>query len=553
MKLIGPNTVFAGMALTFAILLAGCGKSGSKSNTGTSTDPQILHLGNGTEPAGLDPHLVTGVPEYNILSALMEGLVSENPDDLSPAPGVATNWTVSNTGHRYTFHLRANSRWTSGEPLTAYDFEFSFRRILSPALASPYAYMLYVLKGAKDYHTGVSDDFSKVGVTATGPLTLELSLEAATPYLLACLNHFVWYPVHRKTILAKGKIDDRTIQWAKPDTFVGNGPFMLTSWEPHKKIVVSRNPDYWDNQTTRIDEIHFHAFDNSAAEERAFRSGQLPIPYTVPTERIAHYREQSPETIRLDPYLGTSYVLFNTGRAPLSDSRVRRALSMAIDRKKIVRYVTKAGESPAHHFTPPGAAGYDTSAAITRVVKKAKQLLSLAGYRDGEGFPELTYLYNTKDLNQRVAEVLQQMWKKALGITVRLENMEWKVYLDRTRNRDYDMARAGWIADYVDPNSFLDLGVTGGGNNRAGWANAEYDDLIAKAARTPDRGERFELFSRAEHILMRESPIAPIYYNRSKSLIDPSVRNWKPTVLDHHPYKYVYLDTQVRGRVAGAR
>jgi oligopeptide transport system substrate-binding protein len=298
---------------------------------------------------------------------------------------------------------------------------------------------------------------------------------------------------------------------------------------------------YWDRATVKIDEIHFHPIGDHATEERTFRSGKLHVTSTIPIDRIAHYRDNQPDLLRLDPYLGTYYYIFNVQRKPLDDPRVRRALSMAIDRATIVERVTKAGEEPAYHFTPPGTAGYQTDARIFDDLEEARKLLADAGYPAGEGFPSLKLLYNTSDAHERIAQVVQQMWKKALGIEIQLENMEWKVYLDATQRGTYDIARAGWIGDYVDPNSFLDMWVTGGGNNRANWSNADYDRLIREASTTLDPTQRFKTFSEAETILMKESPIMPIYSYRSKSLVDPSVQGWNPTILDHHPYKHLDL------------
>ena len=502
---------------------------------------QVLHLGNLSEPKDLDPHIVTGVTEHNILAALLEGLVSESPEDLSPAPGVAEQWTVSGDGTVYTFRLREDARWSNGDPVTASDFIFSYRRMLSPGLGSPYAYMLFCLRNARAFHAGEVTDFAEVGVEAVDAFTLRLSLEAPVPYFLSLLNHFSWYPVHPGTILGCGKIDEIGTRWTRPSTYTGNGPFVLKSWEPGLRIVVARSPTYWDRDRVRLREIHFHPIGDHVIEERAFRAGQLHVTGTVPIDRIAHYREQAPDLLRLDPYLGTYYYLLNVTRPPLDDVRVRRALAMAIDRKRIVSYVTKGGEDPALHFTPPDTAGYSAEARLPEDVARAAELLAEAGYPGGEGFPSLELLYNTSDAHARIAQAVQKMWEQSLGIKVELVNMEWKVYLANTQQKKYDMARAGWIGDYADPNTFLDMWVTGGGNNRAGWSNTEYDRLVAEASRTADPDARFALFQDAEEILLREAPIIPIYFYRSKSLIRPSVRGWHPTILDHHPYKHVHL------------
>jgi len=534
------NVALLGLALSLLPGATGCARRETPVEVGDRE--QVLHLGNSSEPKDLDPHIVTGVTEHNIISAISEGLVSEDPKDLSPRPGVAERWNVSDDGRRYVFHLRQDALWSNGDAVVADDFVFSFRRILTPGLAAPYAYMLFCIENAEAFNRGETDDFSTVGARALDPHTLEITLTHPVPYFLSLLNHYSWFPVHPPTILKFGEIDALGSPWTKPGNHVGNGPFVLTSWEPGNRIVVTRNDRYWDRAAVRLTAIHFHAIGDHNIEERAFRAGQLHVTGTVPLDRIQHYRRKRPELLRVDPYLGCYYYLLNTTRAPLDDARVRRALAMTVDRERIVRYVTKGGEAPAHHFTPPDTAGYAARARLEEDLDTARALLAEAGYPGGRDFPALQLLYNTSEAHARIAQAIQQMWKNALGIEIELLNMEWKVYLAQTLDRQYDIARAGWIGDYADPNTFLDMWVTGGGNNRAGWSHADYDRLLAEASRTSGPEARNEAFQQAEEILMREVPIIPIYFYRSKSLIQPSVRGWNPTILDHHPYKYVYLE-----------
>ena len=521
------------------IFITGCTRRETRVEKGNRT--QSLHLGNSSEPKDLDPHLVTGVTEHNIISALLEGLVAEDPKTLAPVPGTASSWDISADGLIYTFHLRPEAKWSNGEALTASDFLFSYKRILTPALGSPYAYMLYCLKNAEDYNKSKISDFSEVGVKALDPHTLQLSLHAPTPYFLSLLNHFSWYPVHPGTILAHGDIATIGSKWTKPGNYVGNGPFTLTTWIANKEIAVTKSPTYWDSKNVKLNAIHFYPIGDHTIEEHAFRAGQLHVTGTVPIDRIKYYQTCKPELLHLDPYLGCYYYLFNVNKPPLDNPKVRRALSLAINREQITKHVTKGNELPAYNFTPPDIAGYTAQSLLTCSIETARKLLAEAGYPGGNGFPEVTLLYNTSDSHARIAEVIQQMWATELGINIRLVNMEWKVYLAQTQTGNYDIARAGWISDYVDPNSFLDLWITGGGNNRAGWSNTEYDRHIRAASETQNTAERFEHFQQAEKILMQESPIMPVYFYRSKSLIAPSVRGWNPTLLDHHPYKHISL------------
>ena len=530
----------ASCALLLTLILTACAKRETRVEIGDRD--QVLHKGNGSEPKDLDPHVVTGVTEHNIIAALLEGLVAEDPKTLAPVPGVAERWDISDDALVYTFHLRPDAKWSNGDPVTADDFVFSYRRILTPGLGSPYAYMLYCLKGAEGYHAGPLNSFDDVGIKALDPQTLQLTLSAPTPYFLSLLNHYSWFPVHRPTILAHGHIATIGSLWTRPENYIGNGAFKLTEWQPNKQIVVTKSETYWDHEAVTLNAIHFYPIGDHTIEEHAFRAGQIHTTETVPIDRIDYYRKKRPELLRLDPYLGCYYYLFNVKRPPLDSAKVRKALALAIDREQITKYVTRGGEAPAMHFTPPDTGGYTARAQLSGNLETARQLLAEAGFPDGKGFPTLSLLYNTADSHARIAEVIQQMWVTGLGINIELVNMEWKVYLAQTQSGNYDIARAGWIGDYVDPNSFLDLWVTDGGNNRARWANVEYDKAIRAASVEQDPAKRFERFQQAEEILMDEVPIMPIYFYRSKTLVQPSVRGWRPTLLDHHPYKHIRLE-----------
>jgi oligopeptide transport system substrate-binding protein len=528
------------LILTGLFIIGGCGKG--KKSVEKSSDEQILHIGNGAEPQDLDPHIITGVPESNIVSTLFEGLVIEEPENLTPLPGAAMHWEVSEDGKVYTFYLRKNGKWSNGEPITAHDFVFSFKRILSPALGSEYAYMLYVMKNAERYHKGEIKDFSLVGAHAIDDYTLKIILENPTPYFLSLLTHTSWFPVHRQTIEDHGAIDDRGTGWTKPESLVGNGAFALKQWDINTVIIVEKNENYWDSERVRLKEIHFHPIENTQTEERTFRSGQLHLTYTVPHNKILWYKEHNPEVIKISPYLGTYYYILSVNKPPLDDPRVRKALSLTIDRKSIVRHVLKGGQMPAFYFTPPRTAGYTCEHHIAYDIELAKELLDQAGYPEGHNFPPLELLYNTSEMHHTVAQAVQQMWKKNLNITITLTNQEWKVYLASTKSNDYDIARAGWIGDYLDPNTFLDLWITRGGNNRTGWSNDDYDRLIKKASEAENTQERFSLFNKAEDILLNEMPVIPLFFYTKLTLIDPCVRGWYPNILDHHPYKFVYLE-----------
>lgn len=522
------------------LLLAGCAKRETPVEIGNRE--QILHRNAGSEPQDLDPQTTTGSVESLIQDALFEGLVAWHPDDTDPHPGVAKSWDISEDGTVYTFHLRPEARWSNGDPLTAHDFVFSYQRLFSPALSAQYAYMHYVIKNAEAYTKGEITDFEQVGVKALDDHTLQFTLRSPTPYFLRLVRDRSAYPVHPPTILKFGRIDDRNTKWTHTGNLVSNGPFMLEYWQTNRKVKTIRNPYYWDADHVRLNEIHFYPIEDVVAEERAFRTGQIHITKETPLDRIQFYRENHPEQIRLDDWLGTYYYEFNTTTAPFDDIRVRQALAMSLDREKITKYVCKAGEKPAYCLTPPDTAGYTSTAQIEFNPEKARQLLAEAGYPDGKGFPKTELLYNTHKGHAAIAEVVQQLWKEALNIDVQLQNMEWKTYLAMKNDHKFDVARASWIGDYIDPSTFLELYITGGGNNDAGWSNAKYDELLAAAGREMDSEKRNALFQQAEQILMKEMPIIPIYYYRNKALVQTSVKNWNHNPLDRHPYKYVYLE-----------
>ncbi len=526
--------------LTLGGLLVSCHRP--PSNVEKGNRDQILHKGNGQELQDLDPQLVNGVGEYNVISALLESLVSEDPHDLHPVPGVAERWDISPNGKTYTFHLRRNARWSNGDPVTARDFIESYHRILSPGLGADGAYMLHVVRNAEAFNKGALNDFNQVGFRALDDWTLEIALTNPTPYFLSLLNYDAWFPVHIPTVKKYGPVYERGSYWTKPGRFVGNGPFTLEEWRLNQDIRVKKSPTYWDAARVRLNGIVFHTIDSNNVEERAFRSGQLHITDTVPVNRIDRYRREEPELLRIDPYLGTYFFRVNVTKPILNLRLVRRALGMAIDRQSIVDHVTRGGQLPAYCFTPPDTAGYNCESVFPYDPAAARQALAEAGFPEGSGLPPLEILFNTSENHKIIAEAVQQMWRKQLHIDARLVNQELKVYYDTRREMNYEILRSTWIGDYADPNSFLNLWITNGANNQTGWSNLDYDRLIAEAGQTSDQAARYRAFQQAEAILLQDAPILPVYFYTHAFLIRPVVKGWFPTILDHHPYKYVYLE-----------
>lgn len=528
------------LALIGLGLLPGCGRRETAVQAGNRD--QVLHRGVGDEVATLDPQLGTGIAEGNIDAALFEGLVTEDPRDLHPVPGVAERWEVSPDGLVYTFTLRADARWSDGRPVTAKDFVDSWRRILTPSLGAENASLLYVLQGAEAYHRGATRDFSTVGAEALSERTLRVTLERAAPEFLPLLTHWAWSPVPTRLIASLGPLDSRGTDWTRPGRFVGNGAFTLRSWEPDRQIVVEKSPTYWDASRVRLRAIHFYPIDSLDTEERAFRAGQLHLTDALPAERIGTYRRDAPQLLRIDPYLDTYYYLLNVRRPFLNDVRIRRALALAVDRRAIVERLLGGGQTPAEAFTPGGMEGYRPPEDLRTDFDAARSLLAEAGHPGGRGLPAFELLYNNSENHRAIAEAVQETWRRELGLQVRLRNEEFKTMLAERREGNFDIMRANWVADTPDPGSFLAVWRSDSGNNLSGWSNRHYDAHLFAAERTSDPADRNAQFAAAERILLSEVPCIPIYHYTHVFLIQPSVRGWYPTLLDHHPYKYVWLE-----------
>ncbi len=527
--------------LSVSLFLLACGSG--ESNVVQGNRDGILHFGNGTEPQGLDPHVVTGIPESHIIHALFEGLTVKNPYTLESEPGVAQSWDVSADGLTITFHLNPKARWSNGDPMTAEDYVWSWRRALSPAMGNQYAYMLYPVVNAEAFATGKLDDFAAVGVKALNEHTLQVQLNAPTPYFIQLMDHDSTFAVHRPTIEQHGKATDRFTPWTRVENIVGNGPFRLTDWQLNRRITVAKSATYWDRDRVQLNGIVFYPTENISSEERMFRVGQLHYTQAIPLNKIPVYRAMDDSPYVNAPYLGTYYYLLNINKPPLDDVRVRQALAMTVDRERLNNTVLHGSTLPAYGITPPGTLGYEPPKVFDYDVQRARQLLAEAGYPDGTGWPGLELTYNTSESHLKIAVALQQMWKDAINIDVTLANQEWKVYLDSVDQMNFQMARRGWIGDYVDPNNFLDLFLCGGGNNNTGFCDPRYDDLIKQQApRATSREERYAIFSAAETLLMEQMPIIPIYTYTSNHLIHPSVQGMPSNLMDVVNVKYVSLD-----------
>jgi oligopeptide transport system substrate-binding protein len=519
------------------LLLASCQK---ETQVDRATKDGILLVGNSAEPKALDPHLVTGVIESKVISALFEGLVGNDPkDDDATPPGAATSWEHNADMTEWTFRLQPEGKWSDGKPVTARDFAFAYHRLLHPDTAGPYAEMLYFLKNAEDFNKGKITDFSQVGVKAIDDLTLQVQLREPVPFLPSLTRHYTWFPVPEHVVLKFGKMTDRFTKWSNFPNLVGNGPFKLTKWRFHDVIEVDRNPYYWDNAHVGINGIRFFPIENPYTETRAFLSGQLHTTYALPPDLLKSMKAKSPEFLRQEPYVGTVFVRLNTTRPALNDERVRQALSLTIDRKQICEHIAE-GFEPAKSFIPKMGA-YEPEPVLTFDPEKARKLLAEAGYPNGDHFPRFSLLI-ARPSARASAEALQAMWKEHLNILVNIQNKDWGSYVSAQQSLDFDMAMAGWIGDYLDPTTFLNMWTQGNGNNNTGWSNASYEAFLREAALKSEPAERLALFRQAESLLMKSQPILPISHYARVYLHRPEVKNWHPILLDNHPWKAIRLE-----------
>ncbi len=533
-----------------AILLAACGSG--ESNVVKGNREGILHFGNGSEPQGLDPYVVTGVPEDHILRAIFEGLAVKNPYTLEPEPGVAQSWDISEDGRVITFHINPEAKWSNGDPMTAHDYVWSWERALNPAMGNLYAYMLFPVKNAEAYATGEITDFEQVGVKALDDLTLKVTLNERTPYFLQLMDHYSTFAVHRPTIEKFGNKTDRFTPWTRVENIVSNGAFRLKDWQLNRRIEVEKSATYWDRDRVRLNGVVFYPTENNVSEERMFRVGQLHYTGTVPLDKVPAYRAMENSPYVQATYLGTYYLLLNTKRSPTDNLKLRWALSLAIDRDKLNATVLQGANVSAYSITPPDTMGYFPPTLFHYDPDRARRLLAEAGYPDGKGMPPLEMTYNTSESHRKIAIALQQMWKDVLNIRVTLSNMEWKVYLDAVTQMQFQIARRGWIGDYVDPNNFLDLFICGGGNNNTGYCDPRYDDLVLREAPQAKTLEgRFAAFHAAETLLMEQMPIIPIYTYTSQHLVQPSVHDLPSNLMDSINLKYIWLDPEAGAWEAG--
>ena len=485
-------------------------------------EKQTLVRNNGSEVQSLDPHKIEGVPESNISRDLFEGLLISDVDG-KPSPGVADKW--ENKDFKvWTFHLRKDAKWSDGTPVTAQDFVYSWQRLANPNTASPYAsYLQYGhIVNIDDIIAG-KKPVTDLGVKAIDDHTFEVTLSEPVPYFYKLLVHSSLSPVPKAVVEKFGE------KWTQPANIVSNGSYKLKDWVVNERIVLERNTHYWDNAKTIINQVTYLPISSEVTDVNRYRSGEIDMTYNnMPIELFQKLKKEIPNEVHVDPYLCTYYYEINNQKAPFNDVRVRTALKLALDRDIIVNKVKNQGDLPAYSFTPP----YTDGAKLVEPEwfkwsqekrnEEAKKLLAEAGYTADK---PLTFnlLYNTSDLHKKLAIAVASIWKKNLGVNVKLENQEWKTFLDTRHQGNYDVSRAGWCADYNEPTSFLNMVLSDSSNNTVHYKSPAFDKLIADTLKATDDAQRSELYSQAEQLLDKDSAIVPVFYYVNARLVKPWV------------------------------
>ena len=521
------------------LLSAGCARRETPVEAGIRTG--TLLVGNAAEPGDLDPQTAAVLNDQIIQVALFEGLTALDETTTVPVPAAAERWEVSPDGLAWTFYLRPGLRWSNGEALTAADFIQSWRRILSPAFAAEGAWYFFPVKNAEAYNAGRLTDVTAVGLAALDERTLRITLERPTPYLPALVSLPSWFPINPRVVAKFGGLDKRGTAWTRPGNLVSNGPFRLTGWVPNARITVEKNPLYWDAARTRLQQIAFFPIENPDVEERDFRAGQLHVTFNLPISRLASWREKEPARLRLDPQQQVNFLRFNVTQPPLNDARVRRALSLALDRDTLTRTVLQGSLPPAHSLTPPGTGGYTARAAVGGDFDFARRLLTEAGYPGGRGLPVIEMQCRSNELSPKLAEAVQAIWQRELGVRISIAPVEQKTWVQNQQTLNYSITLAAWTADYPDPLTYLGLFTGDSSYNWTGWKNPAYDALLAAAATTLDPHQRYEIFQQAEKLLLEDSPVAPLYFGVQTYLIHPAVHGWIPSPLVFRRFQYVTL------------
>ncbi|MCW8874032.1 MAG: peptide ABC transporter substrate-binding protein [Xanthomonadales bacterium] len=502
-------------------------------------DEQVVFRGNGEEPETLDPHLAIGVPSSHILRDLFEGLTSESPEG-DVIPGAALRWNISRDARTYTFYLRRDLTWSNGDPLTAEDFVFSLRRAANPATAANSARMLLPVLNAREVLAGELP-VEELGISLLDEFTLQITLTGPTPYFLGLLTHPIAYPVNRKNLEQFGD------QFSRPGNLVSNGAYVLTKWVPRVEIVLERNPAFREADDTLVERVHYLPIEDHSSEVQAFRSGEIDWTNQVPNNQFKWLQKNYPDELVVSPWMGSYFFGFNLTREPFVDNpSLRMALILAVDRQILAEKVAQFGEQPSYALVPPGIDGYvpfspeyaDWSQAERD--HEAQRLYEQAGYSEERPL-RVEIRYNTSENHKKMALAVASMWKQVLGVNTTLVNEEFRVFLqNRAQKVLTQVFRAGWISEYNDPYSFLELFRSGHGSNDYGYSNSTFDALLDQVGTERVRARRERLMFEAERVLMSDHAIIPLYTYVTKRLVSPQLRGWQNNLMDHHQTRHMF-------------
>jgi ABC-type oligopeptide transport system substrate-binding subunit len=531
-KFLRLNTISIGAVLFLFVILLSCGDR-------NKTEPSdIIYRGLVGEPNSLDPHKNTTVQGHRVLLDLFEGLLRHDANGELEG-GVAESWTVSDDGRVYRFNLNTKSRWSNGDTVTAHDFVSAFRRLVSPSTASYYASFLSVIDGAPNILSENAPP-STLGVKAVSDSELEVRLSKATAYFPTLLTHPAASPIHRSTIENDNSTDLR------PGELISNGAYVLSDYALGHSVSLTKNNQYRESQNVSISNVTYRFLSSGTAMFDQFRTGELHTTESVPMSHFDQAVREYKDELKLAPLLGVYYYGFNMTKPMFRDNPdLRRALSMAIDRRVLVEKVVKRGELPAFGLIPPNLEGYDNAVfsyaelSDNERISQARKHYEAAGYSD-ENPAKFELRYNIGDGEQRIALAIQDMWKQTLGVEASLVNEEFRVFLSNISAKQVtEVFRNSWVGDYPDPNTFLEIMTTGNPNNMAGYSNSEFDKLVSDAQEELDSTERMQLLRAAETQLLTDTPVIPLYFYVSKHLVAPEISGWSSTAVDYHPTRHL--------------
>jgi len=497
-------------------------------------EPITLYYNLNAEPPTLDPTLASDTTSVDVIEQLFVGLTDYDHETMEVIPELATSWEVSDDGLVWAFHLRKDVFWTDGNPVTAHDVEYGVKRTCDPANASDYAYVLYVIKGAKEVNTGEIEDLDYIGVKAIDDYTVQFALNQPAGYFPSIAGMWVARPIPRWTIEKYGD------KWTDPENIVTNGSYLLKDWKHEDEVYLVKNPDYYEADKVQIEEIHAYTIVEDSTAMAMYEEGKIDT-VNAPLEDLDRIKADPvlSKELFIAPRLCTYYYGFNNSKPPMDNPLVRKAFSAAIDRQSLIDYITKGNQVPATTFTCPGIFGHvlpSEGVGIGFDPEAARKYLAEAGYPGGEGLPEITLMFNTSEAHRKIAQAIQQMWKEHLGVEVNLTNQEWGVYLKSTLEDPPHIFRFGWCADYADANNWLlEVFHSTISPNRPKWHNEEYDKACEDAAKASDPAERLALYRRAEEILCEEeAAIAPIYFYTFVRMTKPYLtRTYAPLGGEH--------------------